>query len=299
MKDNLTNTSVRIATYDASIRGTKAKMVLCGDEMSFFGTDVLSRCIENESDWISIDEIGFLEEACEHYQTAIRQLFSCKHVAAVLRKQDLPFLNELRSRDDVFLIDLDNPFGNSGCVIMASGLSRRFGDNKLMADFLGKPLITRILDATEGVFTHRVLVTRHKSVADLCRSRDIQVILHDLPYRSDTVRLGLEAVSALDRCMFCPGDQPLLTGETIASLLLCSSNKTDAIWRTQCNQTPGSPVLFPQWAFPELLTLPVGKGGSAVIKNHPEKICVMQISDPGELMDVDTPQALEEIKRSI
>ena len=299
MKDNLTGMSVRIATYDASIRGTEAKMVLCGDEMSSFGTDVLSRCIECGSDWISIDEIGFLEENCKSYQSAIRQVFDRKRVAAVLRKQDLPFLNELRSRDDVFLVDLDNPFGNSGCVIMASGLGKRFGDNKLIADFLGKPLITGILDATEGVFPKRVVVTRHKSIADLCRNRGIQVVLHDLPHRSDTVRLGLEAVGDVDRCMFCPGDQPLLTGDTIASLLLCSVNKRDAIWRTQYNQIPGSPVLFPRWAFPELLTLPLGKGGSAVIKNHPEKISFMQVSDPRELMDADTPQALEEIKRSM
>lgn len=28
-----------------------------------------------------------------------------------------------------------------GCVIMASGLARRFGSNKLLADFGGRPLL--------------------------------------------------------------------------------------------------------------------------------------------------------------
>lgn len=33
-----------------------------------------------------------------------------------------------------------NPLNpNLGCVIMASGLGKRFGDNKLMADFDGQP----------------------------------------------------------------------------------------------------------------------------------------------------------------
>ena len=36
-----------------------------------------------------------------------------------------------------------------GCVIMASGLARRFGSNKLLADFGGRPLLCRALDATD------------------------------------------------------------------------------------------------------------------------------------------------------
>lgn len=297
MKDNKTGASVKIACYDNSIRGTNLKMVLCGDELCSFGIPVLNRCIQSDQEWISIDEVGFLEENCEDYKNAIRALFDHKHVAAVVRKQDLPFLKELRSRQDIFLVDLDQPFGHTGCVIMASGLGKRFGANKLMADFRGEPMICKILDATEGLFFNRIVVTRHESVANLCTSRDVPVILHDLPHRSDTVRLGLEVMSDLDHCMFCPGDLPLLKQDTIASLLLCAQNKPDSIWRTCCENTPGSPVLFPRWTFPELQSLPDGKGGSWVIKNHPDKTDMLHISDPWELMDVDTRETLELLKR--
>ena len=34
------------------------------------------------------------------------------------------------------------------CVIMASGLSRRFGANKLLADFCGQPMLCRAFAAT-------------------------------------------------------------------------------------------------------------------------------------------------------
>ena len=44
---------------------------------------------------------------------------------------------------------------------MASGMSKRFGSNKLLADFHGEPMIMRILRATDGLFTRRVVVTRH------------------------------------------------------------------------------------------------------------------------------------------
>ena len=296
MKDNSTGESIRIADYDHSIQGTKLKMVLIGDRMASFGTAILGRCMQSESGWVTIDEIGFLEETCEPFKAAIRELFDHKQVAAIIRKQDLPFLKELRERTDVFLVDLDRPFGSSGCVIMASGLGSRFGGNKLMADFLGKPLITRILDATEGLFAKRVVVTRHKDVAELCEARGIQTVHHDLPYRSDTVRLGLEAIGAADRCMFCPGDQPLLTKDTVASLLLCSVNDPGVIWRPCCDGIPGSPVVFPGWVFPELMTLPEGKGGGFVAQKYPEKTDILHIMDPWELADADTRETLESLK---
>ena len=48
-----------------------------------------------------------------------------------------------------------------GCVIMASGLARRFGSNKLLADFGGRPLLCRALEVTATpALAARVVVTR-------------------------------------------------------------------------------------------------------------------------------------------
>ena len=187
-------------------------------------------------------------------------------------------------------------FPKLGCVIMASGLGKRFGSNKLMADFHGEPLIQRALRATDGLFAKRVVVTRHKSVAALCRELGADVVLHDLPHRSDTVRLGLEALGDLDACMFLPGDQPLLRRETVAMLLEIRKENPDRIIRPAYEDSEGSPVLFPAWAFPELKTLPEGKGGGVVIKNHPHEVYRASVFDPFELADADTPETLELLK---
>lgn len=187
-------------------------------------------------------------------------------------------------------------FPKIGCVIMASGLGKRFGSNKLMADFQGKPMIQRALEATAGLFSQCVVVTRHEDVAALCREQNVDVVLHDLPYRSDTVRLGLEALGDLDACMFLPGDQPLLRRETVANLLQNWQQHPDCIIRPIHEDTEGSPVLFPSWAFPELKNLPEGRGGGVVIKKHPQEIFRVAVSNPFELADADTPETLEFLK---
>lgn len=187
-------------------------------------------------------------------------------------------------------------FPKLGCVIMASGLGRRFGGNKLMADFQGKPMIQRALDVTEGLFSCRVVVTRHASVADLCREQNVSVVLHDLPLRNDTVRLGLEQLGNCDCCMFLPGDQPLLRRETVAKLLENWKENPNNIIRPAYEDTEGSPVVFPAWAFTELKNLPEGKGGGVVMQNHIHEICRVPVPNPFELADVDTPEMLTMLK---
>ena len=295
LQENTSGQTVQVGAFDASLPGPGNQMVLLQDGFASLGICAIERCMESDSRWITIDEIGYLEAQSELYHDALRQLLEKKQTAMVIRKQDLPFLRELCSREDAFVVDLDAPFGNMGCVIMASGLGRRFGGNKLLADFHGEPLICRILDATEGIFAQRVVVTRSGEVAALCRNRGIRTVLHSLPHRSDTVRLGLEAMPGIDRCMFATADQPLLRRDTVAALALASANDPDSIWRTIFDGTPGSPVAFPQWAFPELENLPEGKGGGVVIKKYPERLRTVSVRDMYELKDVDSPEDLMEL----
>ncbi len=295
LKDNLSGAQVKIGVFDSALPGIENKMTLQNEGFLSLGVPALEKCAESESEWITVDEIGYLEAECKQYREALLGAFGKKRIAAVVRKQDIPFLNELCSRDDVFVVDLDNPFGNTACVIMASGLGKRFGGNKLMTDFGGRPMIDYILDATEGVFSRRVVVTVHKDVAELCDKRGVEVIFHNLPYRSDTVRLGLEAVKGAQRCMFTPADQPLISSETVRALALASKNEPDALWRTACNGVSGTPVIFPEWAFEELMNLPEGKGGGVVIKKYPERLRELNIKNADELKDADTPEDIAQL----
>lgn len=113
----------------------------------------------------------------------------------------------------------DNRTLKHGCIVMASGVGARFGGNKLMAELCDVPLVGHVVRATDGLFSRRVVVTRHADVASLCETLGAQVILHDEPCRNDTVRLGMEAMDGCDTVTFVQGDQPLIRPASIAALL--------------------------------------------------------------------------------
>lgn len=295
LRDNITGETARVGVYDEKIPGTENRMRLLEDGFMKTGISALTR----SGEWLKIDEIGYLETECEPYCEALLRAFAEKRIIAAVRKQEIPFLTALCRREDTFTVDLDNPYGNLGCVIMASGEGKRFGSNKLTADFLGRPLILHALDATEGIFSRRVVVTRHVSVAQLCRARGIDWILHSLPHRSDTVRLGIEALADTDGCMFCQGDQPLLGRETVAVMGLCAVNDPASIFRAAYGETAGAPVLFPKWTYNELGDLPEGKGGGFLLKRYPDLVKNVNVKTPAELRDIDTPQDLTELEKMI
>ena len=198
-----------------------------------------------------------------------------------------------------------------GCVIMASGLARRFGSNKLLADFGGRPLLCRALEVTATpALAARVVVTRSAEVKALCDAQAVPCLLHSLPGRNDTVRLGLEALleqcPGLAGCIFLPGDQPLLQRETLEALITAfaqTQKETErAIFRLGAraahgpDTVVGSPVLFGSSFFPELLALPENKGGNVLLKKYPAQVRTVCIADSAELLDADTPEVLHQLE---
>jgi molybdenum cofactor cytidylyltransferase len=194
------------------------------------GLPALQRMAE-AGGWAVLDELGYLESGCADFQQSVLDLLKVCRVLAVVRKQDTPFLRALCADPDAFVYDLDCPVPPLGCIVMASGLGRRFGGNKLMAELNGRPLAVHALAlAAAPVFAGRIAVTRSAEVEALCRAEGFPVLRHAEPRRSDTVRLGLTALLAqqpgLQGCVFLPGDQPCLTRQTLEALAIGAAPDT-------------------------------------------------------------------------
>lgn len=181
-----------------------------------------------------------------------------------------------------------------GCVIMASGLSKRFGRNKLLAEFQGKTMIQRVLDITgEDLFERRVVVTRSEEVREICRQQNVDVIFHALPDRNDTIHLGMDVMKEMDGCLFCPCDQPLLQKESLMRMLDRFERKGKGIYRLSYEEKQGAPILFGKEYFQELLALPSKCGGSYLVKKYPDQVENVSASDKIELFDIDTQEQYE------
>lgn len=186
-----------------------------------------------------------------------------------------------------------------GCLIMASGLGKRFGGCKLTALFHGKPMIRYILEVTSAC-SRRVVVTRNEQVKNLCDEEGIPCILHTLPGRNDTVRLGTEYLLShyptLTGLVFCPADQPLLTKETFHTILDTGLD-LGGIVRPSFEEVPGAPVFFSSDFFPDLLSLPEGKGGGFLAQKNPEQVHYCPVRNFYELKDIDTVSDLETLEQ--
>ena len=273
-----------IGRFDPALPPGENRMRPVADGFLLLGVPALHRMAAGESEWAVLDELGYLENSCPEFRQAVEALLDAKRVLAIVRKQDTPFLTALRARQDAFVVDLDDPAPALGCVVMASGLGRRFGGNKLMADFCGAPLIANALAlAALPLLACRIVVTRSEEVEALCNAQGVPVLRHAQPYRSDTVRLGLAALL---------GKEPALRG----CLFLAAA--PDAIVRLcAADGTPGSPVLFGADYFSELLHLPDGRGGNAVARAHSGSVCLVSARNDAELRDVDTREALNQLRQ--
>lgn len=177
-----------------------------------------------------IDELGYLESSCIPFQENIKSLLDNSRVLAVIRKQSTEFLDSIKSRADVLLIDIDNIFSSISCIIMASGMSKRFGTNKLLAPFNNNTLFENAINISRFVsFGKTLAVTRHEELVHICEREHIHCIKHNMPYRNDMVHLGVSHIlkethrhksCCTQGILFLPSDQPLITKTSLQLLCL-------------------------------------------------------------------------------
>lgn len=286
---------------------------------------IMKHLMTSDDSVFVIDELGYLESSCGEFQEHIRTLLDNSRVLAVIRKQSTEFLDSIKNRSDVLLIDIDNTFSSISCIIMASGMSKRFGTNKLLASFNNNTLFENAINISRFVsFGKTLAVTRHDELVQICEREHIHCIKHNMPYRNDMVHLGVSHIIKESCCqknnctkgiLFLPSDQPLITKTSLQLLCLlfiyynssyfaCNStdkssnannnniNNNNKICRLAFNENAGAPVIFPACYYNELLTLPQGKGGGFIAKKHPAQVVLVPAQDEYELYDIDTPNDL-------
>ena len=180
-------------------------------------------------------------------------------------------------------------------VLLAAGFSRRYGGNKLLEDYKGKPLYQHTLHRLKGLCeAHRELeltvVTQYREIEAHCDSMGVSWVGNPTPGAgiSSSLKLGLPEGEV--PCVFFVADQPELTGETVEAFLegwLASGKGLGALaWMDE----PGNPCGFRPAYFPKLRALSGDRGGKGILLADRQDLYLHPAGDPRELRDIDVKE---------
>lgn len=189
-------------------------------------------------------------------------------------------------------------------ILLAAGKGSRFGANKLLAPFRGRPLWTygyRVLKEAANAIGGRVkVVSRYPEI--LAEVPEEGVFSPESENGlSFSVRAGVLSCGELaagDILLFLAADMPFMTAETVQKLLKMplSASEEDGLPLAACawdGEETGNPVVFSALLREKLLALSGDRGGKAVLRDCPDRVEKI-LCPKAELTDVDHPSDLTE-----
>ncbi len=185
-----------------------------------------------------------------------------------------------------------------GALILAAGLSRRMGRDKLSAPVGGVPLVRRVAQAVLASRADPILVVTGPDgevVRSALAGMPLGFCVNPAPERglSGSLAAGLEAADpSLDGIIVCLGDMPDVSAHTLDALVaaLAAEPSLAACIPVQAGRR-GNPVLLARRIWPDARAL-TGDAGARRILNGREDAREVPVDDPGIHLDLDTPDAL-------
>jgi molybdenum cofactor cytidylyltransferase len=175
-------------------------------------------------------------------------------------------------------------------VILAAGTSSRVGQQKLLMDFRGRPLIEYAIEAAQR--WNPVIVTGDEVCAYLFGREGITLLRNDEPQRGMSHSLAI-ADHFLPRdapMIVLLGDKPLVT-PTLIETVCDPGGDADVVYPMRGDE-PGHPVYLSPRARACIGALPRGDT-LRVLRANPHLIVrAVQTEDAAAFFDIDTADAL-------
>ncbi len=190
----------------------------------------------------------------------------------------------------------------TAAVILASGLSKRFGDqDKLLAPLGGLPVASYVAAMVANLPFHSafaVVPSDNASLADLFNANGIVPILNRSAAEGQgaSLALGIRHVQELqiDAALVLLADMPFVTANHLEALATAAET-SDAV-ASMANGTRQPPILFRSSVFSSLAFLDGDRGGKALLSEL-EAVVDVEIS-ADEAIDIDTPETLSRLQTS-
>lgn len=198
-----------------------------------------------------------------------------------------------------------NQAPNLPALVPAAGESRRMGRPKLLIEFGGVPLISRVVAALRDGGAEPVLVIapppgspEGPAVAEAARAAGARVIAPAArpSQMRGSIELGLAELareSPPAAVLLTPGDFPALTARVVEQVLRAWSANRDRIVVACAGGKRAHPVVLP-WDLAALVAaLPADAGVNSLVDVRADRVAEVEVGQPGLDADLNTPADLE------
>jgi molybdenum cofactor cytidylyltransferase len=177
-------------------------------------------------------------------------------------------------------------------ILLAAGLSRRFGRQKLLQPYRGELLVRKtarcFLEA--GLQPVVAVVSNDPAFGDALAGLPLTMVENARPEDgiSSSIALGLRTLpDTTTAALIGVADQPNLSAEAVEELLRAFSAGRIVVPRFGDHR--GNPPVFDRRFFDELIELRGDRGGQVVVTAHPEAVIEVTLAEAiGD--DVDRPE---------
>ncbi len=182
-------------------------------------------------------------------------------------------------------------------ILLAAGNSRRFGGNKLLSLYNGKPMYQHLTDRLQKLdlpfLGEKIIVSQYEELLKEGKAQSYRTVenLHPECGISHSIYLGLHTLmehgaEKEDAVCFFVCDQPHLRRNTIQQFLEGYQLSGKGIGCVGDGEHLGNPVVFQMRYAEELLTLTGETGGKSVVKKHLDDVYIYS-AEKMELEDID------------
>lgn len=184
-------------------------------------------------------------------------------------------------------------------LLLASGASRRFGSNKLLAHLAGRPVVRWSAEALAGAVDSLLVVVPRDSTALRAALGGLSGRFVENPVAHEgmasSIRVGVAALPReVEAVVITLGDQPTIEPQVVrrvVSAWRAARMGTRAV-TTAYADGRGHPTLFAAELFPSLLALDGDRGARDLLASLGDAVVSVNVAG-ARPADVDTPASLE------
>lgn len=182
-------------------------------------------------------------------------------------------------------------------IILASGLSKRMGQNKLLMDFKGKKMYQHCINSVKKCdIRQKIVVSAYNEILDYARDMgDFTLVKNENQAlgQSQSIKMGIATAKPCLGFVFLPSDMPFITDVFLNKLCDFFMQDTSCIVVPRIEGKNSMPTIFPFSLYDELSNISGDIGGREIIKANLSKLRYFDLSDGNILQDIDTMEDFE------